>query len=209
MASEYESSGLGEQKIVVDGKIITVPNLSVAEMCKQYRLSDEIRDLLLAEKFETAGAVLEAAEGNLEKAGFKQGQIAELKRALREFLSTKMVVTAAPSGLMQDTQCHCTCLLRSPGQHLPQRHFANASHETTHLKLSIDLAMEADSGSSMGWPSSMRTSTKPRTSSMRRSATLRQPLAAEQQWVAWQNDCDLALSQKIALNSPSPSVLSQ
>jgi len=91
MGGELESGG---QKIVVDGKIITVPNLSVAEFCKEYRLSDEIRELLQNEKFETAGAVLEAAEGNLEKAGFKQGQIAELKRALREFLSTKMVVTA-------------------------------------------------------------------------------------------------------------------
>jgi hypothetical protein len=85
----------GGQRIVVDEKIITVPTLSVVDFCRQYRLSDEIRRLLLEEKFETVGAVLEAPENNLEKAGFKQGQIAELKRALREFLSTKMVVTAA------------------------------------------------------------------------------------------------------------------
>ncbi|KAK7039478.1 hypothetical protein R3P38DRAFT_2899761 [Favolaschia claudopus] len=89
--AETESGG---QKIVVDGKVITVPSLSVTDFCKQYRLSDEIKKLLLNEKFETAGAVLEAAESNLEKAGFKQGQVAELKRALREFLSSKMVVTA-------------------------------------------------------------------------------------------------------------------
>ncbi|KAJ7892845.1 hypothetical protein B0H14DRAFT_3854723 [Mycena olivaceomarginata] len=92
MTSELES---GTQRIVVDGEIITLPNLSVAELCRQYRLSDEIHRLLETEKFETAGAVLEAAEANLEKAGFKQGQIAELKRGLREFVSTKMVVTAA------------------------------------------------------------------------------------------------------------------
>jgi hypothetical protein len=59
-----------------------VPILSVVDFFRQYRLSDEIRGLLLGEKFETAGAVLEALENNLEKAGFKQGQIAELKRAL-------------------------------------------------------------------------------------------------------------------------------
>jgi hypothetical protein len=82
------------QRIIVDEKIITVPTLSVVDFCRQYHLSDEIRRLLLEEKFETAGAVLEAPENNLEKAGFKQGQIAELKR-VREFLSTKMVVTAA------------------------------------------------------------------------------------------------------------------
>ncbi|KAJ7359331.1 hypothetical protein DFH08DRAFT_931886 [Mycena albidolilacea] len=87
MTGELES---GTQRIVVDGEIITLPNLSVAEFCRQYRLSDEIHRLLETEKFETAGAVLEAAETNLEKAGFKQGQIAELKRGLREFVSTKM-----------------------------------------------------------------------------------------------------------------------
>ncbi|KAJ6487950.1 hypothetical protein C8R45DRAFT_1097803 [Mycena sanguinolenta] len=85
----------GGQRIVVNEKIITVPTLSVADFCKEYRLSDEICQLLLDEKFETAGAVLEAPEGNLEKAGFRQGQIAELKRGLREFLSTQMVVADA------------------------------------------------------------------------------------------------------------------
>lgn len=85
----------GGQKISVDGKIITVPTLHVAEFCQQYRLSDDIRELLENEKFETAGAILEVAEGNLEKAGFRQGQIAEVKRALREFLSTRMVITAS------------------------------------------------------------------------------------------------------------------
>ncbi|KAF8187067.1 hypothetical protein K438DRAFT_1973240 [Mycena galopus ATCC 62051] len=92
MANKLEKGG---QKIVVDEKIITVPTLSVDDFCEQYRLNGEIQKLLQDEKFETAGAVLEAPEANLEKAGFKQGQIAELKRALREFLSTQMEVTTA------------------------------------------------------------------------------------------------------------------
>ncbi|KAJ7450005.1 hypothetical protein B0H11DRAFT_2289374 [Mycena galericulata] len=84
-----------KQKISVDGKTISVPILKVAEFCQQYRLDDSIRKLLQNEKFETAGALLEADESSLEKTGLKQGQIAELKRALREFLSEKMVVTTA------------------------------------------------------------------------------------------------------------------
>jgi hypothetical protein len=42
-----------------------VPILSVVDFFRQYRLSDEIRRLLLGEKFETAGAVLEALENRL------------------------------------------------------------------------------------------------------------------------------------------------
>jgi hypothetical protein len=67
----------------------------VNEFCQQYHLNQGICKLLNDAEFESAGALLEVAEGNLERAGFKQGQIAELKRALREFLSTSMVVTIA------------------------------------------------------------------------------------------------------------------
>ncbi|KAJ7354081.1 hypothetical protein DFH08DRAFT_804000 [Mycena albidolilacea] len=81
------------RSIAIDGKIISVPVLTVNDFCQQYHLSQEICKLLNDAKFESAGALLEVAEGNLEKAGFKQGQIAELKRALREFLSITMVVT--------------------------------------------------------------------------------------------------------------------
>ncbi|KAF7333035.1 hypothetical protein MVEN_02409900 [Mycena venus] len=87
-------TGVG-QKIFVDGYIITVPTLSVAELCQQYRLRDAIRELLQRESFETTGAILEAPEAMLEKVGFKQGQIAELKRALTEFLSMTMHVEPA------------------------------------------------------------------------------------------------------------------
>ncbi|KAJ7450046.1 hypothetical protein B0H11DRAFT_1928429 [Mycena galericulata] len=102
MDGEHEIRTGGERSISVDGKIILVPTLKVADFCKQYHLSDEIRQLLEKEKFETAGALLEVAESNLEKSGFKQGQIAEVKRALREFLSVKMVVDPNPEVFNND-----------------------------------------------------------------------------------------------------------
>ncbi|KAJ7450002.1 hypothetical protein B0H11DRAFT_2201994 [Mycena galericulata] len=89
MDSEFESTG---RSISIDGKIISVPVLKVADFCKEYHLSDDVRELLENEKFETAGALLEVAEGSLEKSGFTQAQIGELKRALKEFLAARMVM---------------------------------------------------------------------------------------------------------------------
>lgn len=83
------------RSISIDGKVISVPILKVDEFCEKYHLNHEICERLQSEKFETAGALLEVAEDSLEKAGFKQGQIAELKRALREFLSTRVMEPAS------------------------------------------------------------------------------------------------------------------
>ncbi|KAJ7450597.1 hypothetical protein FB451DRAFT_719812 [Mycena latifolia] len=62
-----------------------VPLSSVAEFCQITSLSDHIRDLLDECGFSTSDALFEAVESDLEKAGFKFGHIAELRRALNEF----------------------------------------------------------------------------------------------------------------------------
>jgi hypothetical protein len=60
--------------------------LTLAEFCLKYQVSDTIRGLLEADGFETAGALLNVSEKDLKEDGFKRGHIAELKRALREFV---------------------------------------------------------------------------------------------------------------------------
>ncbi|KAF8155028.1 hypothetical protein K438DRAFT_1863074 [Mycena galopus ATCC 62051] len=64
--------------------------MTVTEFCCKYNLSDNIRQRLEEEEFKTAGAVLEISETTLQTAGFKSGQIADLKRALKEFLITNV-----------------------------------------------------------------------------------------------------------------------
>ncbi|KAJ7260865.1 hypothetical protein B0H12DRAFT_1106766 [Mycena haematopus] len=78
----------------VEGKTYRVPTLSVGEFCRQYRVSEKIRKLLDEEGFETAASLFEVSDATLKDAGFKSGQIAELKRALKEFL----VAATASSG---------------------------------------------------------------------------------------------------------------
>ncbi|KAJ7450550.1 hypothetical protein FB451DRAFT_1285495, partial [Mycena latifolia] len=63
-----------------------VPTLPVADFCRQYCLSDKIHKLLGEQGFETAGALLEVSDISPLEDGFKKGQIAEMKRALKEFL---------------------------------------------------------------------------------------------------------------------------
>ncbi|KAF8150308.1 hypothetical protein K438DRAFT_442351 [Mycena galopus ATCC 62051] len=60
--------------------------MSLSEFCRQYRVSDKIRRQLDKQGFETVGALLEVSDTSLRKAGLKSGQIAELKRALEEFV---------------------------------------------------------------------------------------------------------------------------
>ncbi|KAJ7499609.1 hypothetical protein FB451DRAFT_41510 [Mycena latifolia] len=77
----------GTRLVSVHGSTCDVPTLTVAEFCQECCLSDKIRNLLDKAGFETAGALLEVSDVSLLEDGFKRGQIAEMKRALKEFLS--------------------------------------------------------------------------------------------------------------------------
>ncbi|KAJ7499624.1 hypothetical protein FB451DRAFT_1358744 [Mycena latifolia] len=81
----------GTRLVSVDGSAIVVPTLTLAEFCQEYRLSDKIRNLLDEAGFETAGALLEVSDVSLLEDGFKRGQIAEMRRALKEFLTNQGV----------------------------------------------------------------------------------------------------------------------
>lgn len=69
-----------------DQVVVRVPTLSLEEFSKKYALGDSVRKLLENQGFETAGALLEISDSDLESVDFKKGHIAELKRALRDFL---------------------------------------------------------------------------------------------------------------------------
>jgi hypothetical protein len=64
-----------------------LPNLSVAQFCQKYCLSEGIRNALEDYGCSTAGALFEVSEGDLKDAGFKGGHIAELRRALKQFVA--------------------------------------------------------------------------------------------------------------------------
>jgi hypothetical protein len=73
--------------VVVDGNAAArVPHLTIAKFCKQFQLSEKIWRLLQEEGYETAGALLDVDDVALRNAGFKGGQIAEVKRALKAFV---------------------------------------------------------------------------------------------------------------------------
>ncbi|KAJ7776512.1 hypothetical protein DFH07DRAFT_766708 [Mycena maculata] len=73
----------GHQLLSIDGN--GLPLLTMAEFCREYKLSDKIHKLLDGQGFETVGALLKLTDTDLENAGFKVGHIAELKRALDNF----------------------------------------------------------------------------------------------------------------------------
>ncbi|KAJ7436841.1 hypothetical protein FB451DRAFT_186608 [Mycena latifolia] len=60
--------------------------LTVAQFCEDNQLNGEICTLLEGCGFRTSEDLFKALDGDLEKAGFKLGHIAELKRALRQFV---------------------------------------------------------------------------------------------------------------------------
>lgn len=72
--------------MLVRGRAGALPTLPLAEFCQEYRLSEKIRNLLDEQGFETAGSLLEVSDISLLEDGFKKGQIAEMKRALTQFL---------------------------------------------------------------------------------------------------------------------------
>ncbi|KAJ6473843.1 hypothetical protein C8R45DRAFT_1217507 [Mycena sanguinolenta] len=88
MQSELHSSSAA-RSVSLDGKIISVPTLTVEEFCAKYGLDAKIKKLLQDAEFQSAGALLEVSEEDLKHAEFKLGQIAELKRALRDWLNVK------------------------------------------------------------------------------------------------------------------------
>ncbi|KAJ6476324.1 hypothetical protein C8R45DRAFT_1009619 [Mycena sanguinolenta] len=63
-----------------------LPILSLDDFCQKYHLSGKIRSLLDEYGFETPGAIFEASHTDLGVAGWKLGQIAELRRALQVFV---------------------------------------------------------------------------------------------------------------------------
>ncbi|KAJ6461673.1 hypothetical protein C8R45DRAFT_1108426 [Mycena sanguinolenta] len=84
MATERKASA--PRAISLGGKNISVPHLPIEEFCNDYRLHVKTKELLENEAFDSAGALLEVSEEDLREANFKLGQIAELKRALREWM---------------------------------------------------------------------------------------------------------------------------
>ncbi|KAJ7352698.1 hypothetical protein DFH08DRAFT_859681 [Mycena albidolilacea] len=75
--------------VVVDGKTAArVPHLTIAKFCQYFQLSEKIRWLLQQEGYETAGALLDVDDVALRNAGFKGGQIAEVRRALKAFVNS-------------------------------------------------------------------------------------------------------------------------
>jgi hypothetical protein len=74
-----------------DGKMICVPRVSLADFCRDHGVSDTIQHILAKEGFKTAGAVLEVSEDILRTTRLKIGEIGELKRGLREFISEAII----------------------------------------------------------------------------------------------------------------------
>ncbi|KAJ7681372.1 hypothetical protein B0H17DRAFT_1076481 [Mycena rosella] len=73
-----------------NGKTISVPKLNLDDFCQTFGISEDIESRLRAAEFKSAGALLEISETDLKEVGLKIGQIGELRRALREFLSREM-----------------------------------------------------------------------------------------------------------------------
>ncbi|KAF8146026.1 hypothetical protein K438DRAFT_1991194 [Mycena galopus ATCC 62051] len=76
-ASKLRASGKGET--------FRPPDMGVEEFCHEYSLDNTILQLLRSHGFRKAGAICEVSDLALKDAGFRCGEIAELRRALKEF----------------------------------------------------------------------------------------------------------------------------
>ncbi|KAJ7717547.1 hypothetical protein B0H16DRAFT_1897914 [Mycena metata] len=85
---ETENPGDTFEFVSVDGKLLRVLNLTVSAFCNKYEISLEIAESLHNADFRTAGALLEVSDTDLMAIKLKKGHIAELKRALKEFIYT-------------------------------------------------------------------------------------------------------------------------
>ncbi|KAJ6537363.1 hypothetical protein DFH09DRAFT_1400526 [Mycena vulgaris] len=83
-------SQVQERFLSSDGKPIRVPKIPLADFCQEYGINENIQRILASEGFETAGAILEISETGL-KDTLKIGEIGELRRALREFISKELL----------------------------------------------------------------------------------------------------------------------
>ncbi|KAJ7030443.1 hypothetical protein C8F04DRAFT_1113683 [Mycena alexandri] len=80
-----EGNKFGKRLIpLVNGK---VPYLKIVDFCEQYNLEDEIREPLTRHGYVSVKGLLGVTDTTLEKIGFRDGDIAELKSALEEFVA--------------------------------------------------------------------------------------------------------------------------
>ncbi|KAJ7450554.1 hypothetical protein FB451DRAFT_1186664 [Mycena latifolia] len=93
------ASGDGEKldRVLVRGRAVSVPTRTVPQFCEKYGLSDKIRERLTDAGFQTTGGIVEVSEMSLRRGGFKSGHIAEIKRALKEWLYNHGEPDAPPS----------------------------------------------------------------------------------------------------------------
>ncbi|KAJ7873097.1 hypothetical protein B0H14DRAFT_152412 [Mycena olivaceomarginata] len=65
---------------------VFVPHLTISDFCQRFQLSEGISRLLQEKGFETARMLLEVDDAALTSVGLEAGQIAEVRRGLKEFL---------------------------------------------------------------------------------------------------------------------------
>ncbi|KAJ7352711.1 hypothetical protein DFH08DRAFT_991714 [Mycena albidolilacea] len=83
-----QGARFSKKLVVIEEKaLLRVPHLTISGFCRQFQLSDKIFGLLEEEGFETAGALLQVEDMTLRTRGFKEGQIAEVQRALTAFVA--------------------------------------------------------------------------------------------------------------------------
>ncbi|KAJ7744250.1 hypothetical protein DFH07DRAFT_777116 [Mycena maculata] len=85
-----------KQLVSVQGSPVWVPTGTVSQFCHQYCLGEKIKTALEKEGFETAGALTEVSDTALLDVGLQNGHIAEIKRALKEFLYNHGEADTAP-----------------------------------------------------------------------------------------------------------------
>jgi hypothetical protein len=66
-----------------------LPDLSPADFCQEYRLSNDICDLLIKHGYDPIGSLLDVKESELKSLGFKIGHNAELRWALKKMMLAK------------------------------------------------------------------------------------------------------------------------
>ncbi|KAF7331186.1 hypothetical protein MSAN_02437200 [Mycena sanguinolenta] len=76
----------GKQLLVPEATGIHMPAIPLDNFCEKYDLSNNLRSRLEDSGFETVAGIFEASPGDLKDAGFKAGQVNEVKRALKDFL---------------------------------------------------------------------------------------------------------------------------
>lgn len=80
-----EGQQSAKYSVDIHGNRVWVPNWPLLRFCQEYKLHN-IYGLLDDEGFTTTAGLLEVSHTLLASAGFKQGQIAEIQRALKQFV---------------------------------------------------------------------------------------------------------------------------